>query len=85
MLARAICQDMDILILDEPTSYLDMGFKMDILANFWMLAREKKMAIIMSLHELDLAAKVSDIIACVRGAEIDRVGTPEEIFSADYV
>ena len=56
MLARAICQDTDILILDEPTSYLDMGFKMDILANIRMLAREKKMAIIMSLHELDLAA-----------------------------
>lgn len=85
MLARAICQDTDILILDEPTSYLDMGFKMDILANIRMLAREKKMAIIMSLHELDLAAKVSDIIACVKGAEIDRVGTPEEIFSGDYV
>uniref|UniRef100_UPI003FEE2CA9 ABC transporter ATP-binding protein n=1 Tax=Roseburia sp. TaxID=2049040 RepID=UPI003FEE2CA9 len=85
MLARAICQDTDILILDEPTSYLDMGFKMDILANIRMLAREKKMAIIMSLHELDLAAKVSDIIASVKGAEIDRVGTPEEIFSGDYV
>ena len=30
MLARAICQDTDILLLDEPTSYLDMGFKLDI-------------------------------------------------------
>ena len=77
MLARAICQDTDILLLDEPTSYLDMGFKLDILANIRMLARERNLAIIMSLHELDLAQKVSDTI--------DRIGTPEEIFSGDYV
>lgn len=85
MLARAICQDTKILILDEPTSYLDMGFKMDILTNIRMLARDKKMAVIMSLHELDLAQKVSDTIACVRGDRIDCVGTPEEIFAGNYV
>lgn len=85
MLARAICQDTKILILDEPTSYLDMGFKMDILTNIRMLARDKKMAVIMSLHELDLAQKVSDTIACVRGDRIDHVGTPEEIFAGTYV
>ena len=85
MLARAICQDTDILLLDEPTSYLDMGFKLDILANIRMLARERNLAIIMSLHELDLAQKVSDTIACVKGDHIDRIGIPEEIFSGDYV
>ena len=85
MLARAICQDTKILILDEPTSYLDMGFKMDILTNIRMLARDKKMAVIMSLHELDLAQKVSDTIACVRGDRIDRIGTPEKIFAGNYV
>ena len=78
-------QSVRILILDEPTSYLDMGFKMDILTNIRMLARDKKMAVIMSLHELDLAQKVSDTIACVRGDRIDRVGTPEEIFAGNYV
>ena len=78
MLARAICQDTKILILDEPTSYLDMGFKMDILTNIRMLARDKKMAVIMSLHELDLAQKVSDTIACVRGDRIDRIGMNAE-------
>ena len=85
MLARAICQDTKILILDEPTSYLDMGFKMDILTNIRMLARDKKMAVIMSLHELDLAQKVSDTVACVRGDCIDRIGTPEKIFAGNYV
>ena len=94
MLARAICQDTqarglaqepEILILDEPTSYLDMGFKLDILTTIRMLARKKNLAVIMSLHELDLAQKISDTIACVKGDRIDRVGTPEEIFSGNYV
>lgn len=80
MLARAICQDTQVLILDEPTSYLDMGFKLDILTTIRMLARKKNLAVIMSLHELDLAQKISDTIACVKGDRIDRVGTPEEIF-----
>ena len=50
-----------------------------------MLARKKNLAVIMSLHELDLAQKISDTIACVKGDRIDRVGTPEEIFSGNYV
>ena len=85
MLARAICQDTQVLILDEPTSYLDMGFKLDILTTIRMLARKKNLAVIMSLHELDLAQKVSDTIACVKGDHIDRIGTPEEIFAGTYV
>ena len=62
-----------------------MGFKLDILTTIRMLARKKNLAVIMSLHELDLAQKISDTIACVKGDRIDRVGTPEEIFSGDYV
>ena len=70
MLARAICQDTDILLLDEPTSYLDMGFKLDILANIRMLARDRNLAIIMSLHELDLAQKVSDTTGSIPAQRI---------------
>ena len=81
-IANALTQ---VLILDEPTSYLDMGFKLDILTTIRMLARKKNLAVIMSLHELDLAQKISDTIACVKGDRIDRVGTPEEIFSGNYV
>lgn len=85
MLARAICQDTKVLVLDEPTSYLDMRYKLDILSSIRKLAHERGMAVIMSLHELDLAQKISDTIACVKGDRIDKVGAPEEIFSGDYV
>lgn len=39
----------------------------------------------MSLHELVLALKVSDVIACVEGDHIGKTGTPEEVFSGDYI
>ncbi|MBR4733088.1 MAG: ABC transporter ATP-binding protein [Lachnospiraceae bacterium] len=85
MLARALCQEPKVLVLDEPTSYLDLRHKLDILESIRRLAKEKGIAVITSLHELDLAMKVSDWIACVDGDRVARQGTPEEIFSGDYV
>ena len=85
MLARAICQETDIMILDEPTSFLDIKHKLELLNILKNLVREKNTTVIMSLHELDLAQKISDKIICVKNNKIDRIGTPEEIFSGDYI
>ena len=74
-----------VVVINLLGNSLDMGFKLDILANIRLLARERNLAIVMSLHELDLAQKISDTIACVKGDRIDRIGTPEEIFAGDYV
>lgn len=85
MLARAICQEPEILVLDEPTSFLDIKFKLEILTTIRKLAREKQVAVIMSLHELELARGISDIIACVEDDHIGRIGTPDEIFKDGYI
>jgi len=85
MLARAICQETGIMVLDEPTSFLDMRFKLDILGNIRKLARQNNVAILMSLHELDLAMKVSDTMACVDGEKIAKIGSPEEVFRDGYI
>ncbi|MCD7730888.1 MAG: ABC transporter ATP-binding protein [Oscillospiraceae bacterium] len=85
MLARAICQEPDILILDEPTSYLDIHHKLDFLGIISRLVRENGISVVMSLHELDLAMRVSDEIICVNENGIDKVGTPEEIFSNGFI
>lgn len=85
MLARAICQDTRTLILDEPVSFLDMKYKLDILGNIRRMAREKRLSVILSLHELDLARMVSDVVACVDGEKIERIGTPEDIFTGNYI
>lgn len=85
MLARAICQEPEIIILDEPTSYLDVKYKLEFLSTLQELRNKKKLTVIMSLHELDLAQKVSDKILCINGKYVERFGTPEEIFTPGYL
>ena len=85
LLARAVCQEPEILFLDEPTSFLDVKGKAELMTILRRLAKEKNTAIILSLHELDLARRISDTIVCVAGDRIDRIGPPEEIFTSDYI
>ncbi len=85
LLARAICQEPELIILDEPTSFLDIKHKLEFLEILRNMVRERDVAVIMSLHELDLAQKISDQVMCVRGDHIDRCGKPEEVFDPDYV
>lgn len=85
LLARAICQEPELLILDEPTSYLDIKYKLEFLSILLKLQKEKGLTVIMSLHELELVSQVSDRILCVRGEYADRYGTPEEILQEEYI
>lgn len=85
LLARAICQEPEIIILDEPTSFLDIRHKLELLSILKQMVRERNVAVIMSLHELDLAQKVSDQVMCVHNDRIERCGAPEDIFSGDYI
>ena len=57
LLARAICQEPEVMILDEPTSYLDIRHKLELLAILRKMAKENGITVIMSLHEIDLAQK----------------------------
>ena len=85
LLARALCQEPDILVLDEPTSFLDIRHKIDLLGILLAESREKGLTVILSLHEIDLAEKISDLVMCVKGDTIRRVGTPEEVFSDETI
>lgn len=85
MLARAICQEPDIILLDEPTSFLDIKYKLEFLSVLQKLSEVRNLTVVMSLHELDLAGKISDKILCVKGDKVDKFGTPEEIFSKGYI
>lgn len=85
MLARAICQEPEIIILDEPTSYLDVKYKLEFLSILQEMRKKKGLTVIMSLHELELAARVSDKILCVNGEYVDRFGRSEEIFERGYI
>ncbi len=85
LLARAICQEPKLIILDEPTSFLDIKHKLEFLEILRDLVRTNGTTVIMSLHELDLAQKISDRVMCVHGPAIERYGAPEEIFTEEYI
>ncbi len=85
MLARAMCQQPEIVILDEPTSYLDIRYKLEFLSLLQEIREKKGLTVIMSLHELELAKLVSDKILCLKGNYVERYGTPEEIFTLDFI
>jgi ABC-type cobalamin/Fe3+-siderophores transport systems, ATPase components len=85
LLARAICQEPEIIVLDEPTSFLDIRHKLELLAILRRMASESRITVVMSLHEIDLAQKISDKIICVKGDRITNYGSPEKIFTEDTI
>ncbi|MBP3754249.1 MAG: cobyric acid synthase [Lachnospiraceae bacterium] len=85
LLAKAICQEPDVLILDEPTSYLDIKYKIDLLGKIRRFASEKNIAVLMSLHELDIARKVSDVVVAVGDGKVLKIGTPAEVCTERFI
>ena len=85
LLARAFCQEPALLVLDEPTSFLDIRYKLELLSILRSMAKEKDITVVMSLHEIDLAIKISDRIICVQGDRIFYQGKPEKILSEERI
>ena len=81
LLARAVCQQPEIFLLDEPTSFLDIKGKAELAAILRTLAHEKNVAILVTLHELDLAQKLADAVVCVAPTGVSAVLTPEQAFA----
>lgn len=85
MLARAIAQEPEIIILDEPTSFLDIRHKLEFLSVLEKMKDEKNVTVVMSMHELELAGRISDKILCLKGEYADRFGTPQEVMDKEYI
>ena len=85
MLARAIAQEPDVIVLDEPTSYLDIRYKIELLDILRDMAHSEGITVIMTLHEIDLATKISDYLLCIKGEKIAAFGSPEEILTGDTI
>ena len=85
MLARAICQKPEIIVLDEPTSFLDIRHKIELLDILQEMAVRDKVAVIVSLHEIELAAKVADYVMCIGTDKTIEFARPESIFTDERI
>lgn len=85
MLARALCQQPRLLVLDEPTSYLDIRYQVELLGVLRHLVTERELGIVMSLHELSLARQISDWIVCVKDGVVAEQGTPDQVFTRQTI
>ncbi|MCY3893505.1 MAG: ABC transporter ATP-binding protein [Acidimicrobiaceae bacterium] len=81
VLARALVQQADILLLDEPTTALDLGHQQDVLDLVDALRRERGLTVIATLHDLTLAARYGDQVAILAGGVIAQRGTPGEVLT----
>jgi len=84
-IAMALAQDTKILFLDEPTTYLDIRYQLQILKLIRKLNREYGMTIIMVLHDINQSLYYSDEIAAMKEGQIIAKGKPEEVINSELI
>ena len=80
-LAMALAQDTPVLLLDEPTTFLDIAHQLELAETARTLAEEGK-AVVMVLHDLNLALSCAHRVAVLEEGQLRRVGAPEEIYAS---
>lgn len=83
ILARVLAQQPEVLLLDEPTAYLDLKYQTEILELVSRLAHEDKLAVVISLHDLNLAALYADRVALLSEGALQAVGAPSEVLTPE--
>ncbi len=84
-IAMALAQDTKVLFLDEPTTYLDIRYQLQILKLIRRLNKEFGMTIVMVLHDINQALYYSDEIAAMRDGKIVAKGKPDEIITSELI
>ena len=84
-IAMALAQDPDILLLDEPTTFLDVTHQIELLDLLAELNRTRRSTIVMVLHDLNLAARYADHLVVMAGGEVVATGAPSEVLTSDLV
>jgi len=85
LLARALAQSTPVLLLDEPTNHLDLQHQTNLLSIVKRLADEKKLVVVMAMHDLNLVSFFADRVALLVDGELKSLGTPREVIRAEQI
>jgi iron complex transport system ATP-binding protein len=84
-IAMTLAQDSDLILLDEPTTFLDLAYQIDVLDLLYDLNQERGKTIVMVLHDLNHACRYADYLVAVRGGKITAQGDPAAVVTEDMV
>ena len=84
-MTQALAQQTDVLLLDEPTTYLDLAHQVEVLDLVVELNREHGTTVVMVLHELNLAARAADHLVAMKDGRIEVAGAPEEVLTEEHL
>jgi iron complex transport system ATP-binding protein len=85
VVARALAQEPKIMLLDEPTSNLDIKYQIETLDLVYQLCREQKLIVVAALHDLNLAAQYCDRLVILSEGRVYKLGVPEEIVNSETI
>jgi iron complex transport system ATP-binding protein len=84
-IALTLAQDTSVLLLDEPTTFLDIGHQLEVLDLVQRLNRERAITLVMVLHDLNQAARVSHRLVAMRSGQIVAQGAPQQVITAELL
>ena len=82
-IARAMAQEPQILLLDEPTAFLDIGYQLSILTQVYKWKVESHLTVVIVVHDLNLAAQFCDRLLLLDKGEMKALGTPTEVLAKE--
>lgn len=85
MLARALAAEPQVLLLDEPTSSLDLRHQVTVLATLRQLARHRKITAVMAMHDINLAARFCDRLILLKCGAVHAIGSPSEVLTPENI
>ena len=81
LVARAICQQAKVMLLDEPTTHLDIQYQVSLLKFLHSLAHEDKLVVIMAIHDLNMAERYADQVIALANGKIKAIGKPDQVLT----
>jgi iron complex transport system ATP-binding protein len=85
IIARAICQQSKVLLLDEPTASLDPAHQLRIMDLMERLRYEAQVTIVMVSHDLNLASSYADRLLLLKDGEVEKIGTPQQVLTEEQL